>query len=1080
VSIAFSIEHPLEIGNQVVLESTGITQITKSKDISMADLILERFECSGNDQNTVFRTCFLVTSRRPAKSEVSFAISSLQNYQYETSQSWSIRTYALDGTLIDISSPSENILTLSPGTATSTIRVDNALAGAIGNLYVTFQASNPIPNQGLLRIYLPDSVKGFRVSLPITLMDVTGLTSGYEAILKKGSSSSLITLQFSQLENLSPASSAVDTGTSISIILGPSVRVPEQSGPTDSLTIESIVSINGNEFRIDCAGARCPSSQLLNLLVSPNVLSSLSLVPQSSSTRAGLSQDTRSKNSANLMFTTSNSFPPKGRIALVFPQDLISQLLLTDPGCVSGSAFSCLNSISCMAGCNENFTLSRFRSLLYSGPTFEGLTFHLVASRLGTSVLPAGATIALTLSTFTIPGGISNITGPFTVCTTTENDLAIDCGTAPGLVISPPSFQTVNMLDPYSNIANVSAPCNLAQPAILYSNTNANQSFFFTALVIKITNRIPLNGSINIDIPRTVLSGTRSIATLSPANVTVCTPRNLSGVLSRNSSNDTFVCARSILMSLSVNDTSSAYRRLIIRVPSAIAEDSVLNFTGVGKLNGTDEGFLRNRFWSGDIDQFVISTSSPLGSLLDRSIFYPYVCINGNLSRVILSEVVSKLATSTICLSNVSAGGSGRAVFPLVLPFSIPPNSSITIRMFLPPDFKIQNAQGITLNSTANLLWTAKTSLNRATQYWNALSTSQRSILDLEIKTPPNMASVSRFQLNIGSLVNPPYAMGYSASPSSYSDSILVIQFLVALLDSSGVAIMTPSPMFRFEWMPLIAPLPLSRVSLAFSNTAVQQSGHVNISFQAPFAILYSARLSVRMPFVQNVFNNSDYGYSFGGTDSTLHAISWSSNFSFLLASSVEEGAISSDLAVLNTCSPAGLTANTSFCFRAYNCSSCPVSCSQIGSNASSFAPSELLLKAASRATRLAYFYVPKVAGKTCNVSEPVEAQPLDWLVPESCNISGDYENTTLLLNYYSSEEIPAGSPITLNINSIRNPLQLANCSGWFDLQIQQQFDLGWMLVGRTVIPCQVVPSAGLSKVFVNFSNFRTGCIKPT
>jgi hypothetical protein len=123
----------------------------------------------------------------------------------------------------------------------------------------------------------------------------------------------------------------------------------------------------------------------------------------------------------------------------------------------------------------------------------------------------------------------------------------------------------------------------------------------------------------------------------------------------------------------------------------------------------------------------------------------------------------------------------------------------------------------------------------------------------------------------------------------------------------------------------------------------------------------------------------------------------------------------------------------------------------------------------------LAYFYVPKVAGIACNVSEPVEAQPLDWLVPESCNISGDYENTTLLLHYYTSEEIPAVSSVTLNINEVRNPLQLANCSGWFDLQIQQQFDLGWMIVGRTVVPCQFVPTAGPSQIFVNFSNLRAG-----
>jgi hypothetical protein len=1077
VSVAFTIEHPLEFGNEIALESTGITEIAQKLDISMAELILERSLCSGNDPRPGFRICFVTTSRRPAKSEISFVMHGLQNFPYATSQRWRIRTFALDGSLIDISGLAENTFSLSPGTAFSTIRVDNAWAGAKGNLYITFQASNPIPNQGLLRISLPEAGKGLRVLLPIAVIGITGLNAGYEAILNQETSGSLITLQFSQLENLSPASEAVSKGTRISVTLGPSVQVPEQSGPTDSLTIESIVSINGTEYRIDCAGARCPSGSLqtLNILVSPSILSSISLVPQSSNTRAGLSHDTRSKNTANLVFTTSNSIPAKGRIGIVFPQDLISPLMLSDPGCVSASAFNCLNSISCISGCDENFTVNRFRTF-YSGPTSEGFTVHLVASRLGTSVLPAGTTIALILSTFSIPGGSYNITGAFTVCTATENDLTIDCGSAPGLVIPPASFQTVSMLDPSSNIANVSALCNLAQPAILYSNTDANQSFFFTVLVIKITNRIPLNGSINIDLPRTALSGTRPIANLSAANATVCSPRNLSVALSNNSRNDTLVCVRSIFMSVSVIDTSSTYRRLVIRVPLAIAEDSVINFTGVGKLIGRDEGFLRNRFWSGGIDQFVISTTSPSGSLLDRSVFYPYICNNGNISKVMLSEVVSRLGTSTICLSNVSARGSGRAVFPLVLPFSIPPNSSVTIRVYLPPDFKIQNVQSITLNSTANLLWTVKFSQNRASQYWNALSVSQRNILDMEINTPANMATVTRFQLNIGSLVNPPYAVGYSATLSSYSDSIMVIQFLVALLDSSGAAVMTPSPMFRFEWMPLIAPLPLSRVGTAFSNTAVEQSGHVNISFQAPFAIPFSARISLRMPFVQNVFNNSDYGYSFGATDSSLHTISWSSNFSFFLSSSAKIGAIPSDLAVLNTCSSAGLVSNSSFCFRVYNCSSCPGSCSQVGLNSSSFAPHELILKAASRATRLAYFYVPKVEGKTCNVSEPVEAQPLDWLVPESCNISGDYENTTLLLSYYSSEEIPAGSPLTLNINSIRNPLQLANCTGWFDLQIQQQFDLGWMLVGRTVIPCQVVPNPGLSKVFVDFSNLRTGC----
>jgi hypothetical protein len=280
--------------------------------------------------------------------------------------------------------------------------------------------------------------------------------------------------------------------------------------------------------------------------------------------------------------------------------------------------------------------------------------------------------------------------------------------------------------------------------------------------------------------------------------------------------------------------------------------------------------------------------------------------------------------------------------------------------------------------------------------------------------------------------------------------------------------------------MPLIAPLPLSKVSLAFSNTAVQQSGSVNISFQAPFAIPYSARLSVRLPAAQNVFNNSEYGFSFKtDTTTTLHYISWNQNLSFPLISFIKDGAIPSDIAVPNSCSPAGLSLNNSFCFRTYNCSSCQSLCTQIGSSSSSFAQSELILMAASRATRLAYFYVPKVAGITCNVTEPVDAQPLEWLVPESCNISGDYENTTLLLRYYSSEAIPAGSSISLSVNNVRNPLQYANCSGWFDLQIQQQFDLGWMLVGRAVVPCQVVPSAGTSQVSVKFSNLKTGLYHP-
>jgi hypothetical protein len=126
---------------------------------------------------------------------------------------------------------------------------------------------------------------------------------------------------------------------------------------------------------------------------------------------------------------------------------------------------------------------------------------------------------------------------------------------------------------------------------------------------------------------------------------------------------------------------------------------------------------------------------------------------------------------------------------------------------------------------------------------------------------------------------------------------------------------------------------------------------------------------------------------------------------------------------------------------------------------------------------RYGYFYLPEVDGVVCNVSEPVQAEPLDWIVPPACNISGDYVNSTRVLQYYLPLDIiPAGTTITLTINNIRNPLQFATCNGWFDLQVRQQSDFGLMMVGRAVTPCQILSSAGALDLTTNFSNVKAGC----
>ena len=1080
VSLSFSTANPVDLNGQLQIDATGIISNPPRSISTYPSQALMYLQC--NSPESQVRFCFKFLSKFSSDSEIMINLHGLHNVPYSSQQTWLITTIAPGNSLIDLSASEDGEVWLYPGVAFGSITAGSLRAGSVGNLIISFSTSNPISSPGVLSVLLP---AGFTYTTDTTIMNITGQNTDYQSMASISANEGPITIRFVPMCNgtLICSTEAVGAGKTLSITLGPSIQLPKEIGVSQSALIQSKTEFEGVEYVIDCVGAECPASptagayQELAVTIVPNVLVSVNLVPASVATRAGLSQDTRGNNPALLSFRTTNPIPPNGSIAIFFSQGFFSLFSSPDPGATScqsqiygsSSIFNCISSISCTSGCSESFTIKNVPFQLPGGPNFQLVAFQSVLNR----GIAAGTTLSLLIQTFAIPAGAT--TANFTVCTGTQSKVAIDCGSTPLLNFQAASFQRISMLDPQGLVYPGPQSCYLSQPSLNYSNTGTNQSFFINTLVMKITNKVPFNGSINIDVPRSSLTITKFVGTLLPANITICSPRNISTAAKNttNSSNTTYICGKSTLIGVSFVDSLPASRRFSLRVTAMVPEDSIINITSLGRVNGTGDGVLRNRYWSGPVDQYNISTSTATGSLLDQQSFSPFLCSGGTLFQLMITEIVSQLASSSVCLSNVVAGGTGFALFPLQFPFSIPSNATAIIRIYLPPDFKIQNIQNTSINTSNVTVGITRSYLSQGLPYWTGNYSLNRTILNLEFRTFSGMTSIA---LGIRNLVNAPYAYGYPSIASNYENQVLVLQFLVSTSQAQS-SFSGQLPMFRFEFMVVLAPFMLSNVRVVFANTAVAQSGSVNITFRAPMALPISSQFIIRMPTLQGI-NVSSYGFAFNVSNDPQGscAISWGPNYTFALTSSVDNSVVPSDIV-----SPLSCPSNASFCSRSYNCSSCSP-CNPMGTNSSSFASSQLTLQSNYRAVRFAYFYVPVVSGHVCNLTEPVQAQPLDWLVPSSCNISGDYTNTTVLLRYFAPEEmVPPGTDVTLIINNVRNPLQYANCTGWFDLQIKQQFDLGWMMLARALSACQVSPSAGSLNMLANFSTLKTGacCCTP-
>ena len=938
----------------------------------------------------------------------------------------------------------------------------------LGYIFISFITLNPIPRQGVFKILLPARDMGFSVPENLTL-NATGqnIDFGVQISSMYCADQCTITIQFvPRTDSTSIISKdAVNAGSSLLFTVGPSIQLPGKSGLISGISLLSATKISNVEYIIDCAGQVCATGsteyQPLSILIIPNILQGITLTPASLSTRSGLSQDTRGNNPAILNFTAVNQIPAGGRVRITFPQDLISYFAMSDPGCPYTSIFDCMNIIVCKAGCSEDLKVSK-----------EVSNLQLTATRSGNGSWPAGITISLLIQTFTIPPGPIISTSSFNVCTETSQGSEIDCATLSGLPFQPAGFQNISMLDPFRGASQGAASCFMPQPAIILSNTGTNQTFFFNFFILKTTNKIPFNGSINIDIPRVSLTVAKVAGSLLPANVMICSPNNASAK-GKNLTNSTQICGKSSLINVSFLDTVNSSLRLTMRVSVIVPEDSVINISLLGRLNGTGSGFLRNKYWSGPVAQYRVSTTSMSGGILDQQIFFPMMCNGGNISNVMITEIVSNISNSSVCLTNSSVGGTGQVEIPLLLPFFVPSNVLLTIRVFLPPDFKISNSQNVSLNISKAVSVSVRSYVTAGPQYWTGRLISNRTILNIEFRTTSIISASNSLILSIGAMTNAPYVIGYPTSSLDYGTQITVLQFLVSLPDSTtNTTLVSQFSMFRFELLLILSPLAISNVRVSFSNTALAQAGIVNISFLAPYALNLSSQFAIRFPTMQGI-NVSAYGFTFNVSNSSqgTSTINWAWNSSSALTTFVNNYYTSSDLAAPYVCS-----LNGSFCSKWSNCTSCSGSCNPLGSDISAFSSSEVVLQVNSKAVRYAYFYVPEIDGVVCNVSEPVQAQPFDWIVPQTCNISGVYANTTRIFQYVlPSDIIPAGTLVTLTINNVLNPSQYGNCTGWFDIQVKQQFDPGWMIIGRAVSPCQMSISAGPLDVIANSSNLDTG-----
>ena len=1058
ISVTFISQSALSLGDKLVVFSSGGIKATDS--IGMIPPVRFSYQnCSV--PYPALQICFTVTQALSEQSLIKFTIFGLKNFPYSSSQVWSIRTLNSLGSTLDIADSFATI-NVQPGPASGSINLENSAVGGIGTVAVFFTAFNPLYVGDFLKIRFPGGVQGFSFTRPAEIVYTGGLNETFTQLAASVIGvNDLVVRLISNGNQSANGDLAVVFGPIISFVTDRTLRAPLRCGMADAIVIESYTKVLGIDTLVD--------SCTVNILIYPSILISPQISVASVHSRAGLSLDTKQKNNATVSFITNNSISLGSFVAIRFPVGLAMSLQQADPGCSARDIFSCIDTIICMQGCSESLVLSRNRSfVVVMQGKVQNMTFDLVTQIKGKD-LPAGTLVTLLIRTFGIPPRSIGPTGLFIISTITSEGYAVDLASANGFEILPGTLQNLNMpvLGTFLPVPSLLS-CSSPQPIITYSDTTVNNSFFFPFIAARLTSSVQ-NGYIYLDIPRSAISYFRSGAYFT-VSASVCPPKQT--ILQENSYayfNDSD-CVYNSYFSF-VNTSDALYIRLVL-INTSFAEDSTLIIWNLGGNNSDQNIGLRNRIWAGELDFFRFISAGWDGATLDLSIFAPMSCVMGQLKIIEISEIVIPMS-SGLCMSNVIAGGSGNISLRMQAPLQI--SSNVTLRVYLPVGFSITNAIAKLQSYT---LWTAKYNTSTKTDLSGSSDKSNRTVFELDVQGVTSFKVNDTFSFDFGTLNNPSFATNYPMSSVVTGESKLTIQFLSIVQGTNGAQLRSN---FRFEWTIATVPRTLQNVSVLFESFAVAENQRINISFVTRASLSPTARFVLWFPIGSGI-DLPSAGFDFLQAVSSIKLSNYDSrSFSNIklgsLLGSIQPGMMPADIANPIMCnSNSGLELSGNFALFQKNCTY-NTPCSPLASSQSSFSMSSLYLQRSLSSISNSSFLVPMINGKLCNVTEPIVAMPGDWIIPAGCNISQPYLNTSVVLQYQIPlDAIPAGSLVTLILDNIRNPLRFINCSGWFDIQVQEKTPYGWSLSQRGLRGCQAYPSRGVLRGVQAFlSNTKAG-----
>ena len=364
------------------------------------------------------------------------------------------------------------------------------------------------------------------------------------------------------------AGPVIPANAQVKFVLFGSLKLPNSAAPNPAVIVTTF----------DDAMQSIISSNLRDN-TEPSVISAASLVPLMPTSRAGLTRDSRGKNTARLSILIGRNVPSDGFVVVELP-DAFNVL----DTCIDNESKEdavmpikkCITSTSCVFGCtgqkNVTHNVSGF-PLDTSLKTIFALRNSIAVNLSLASDLTVGTSLVLDLIGFGVPAYDPNMngnSGNFRVATMKGDGRLIESTIVSGFEIKTAKFQSLDLVNVVQG--SVYANCTVQQPSFVLGNTAVKSIAEFKILSFRTTNAITVNGSIEFEFPPTSLryvSGVRGSGV--QVTITWCSRRLASGYCNTTAS------GTRATVSAGYNITTQGNNKFKVPVPFEIQADMIVD-----------------------------------------------------------------------------------------------------------------------------------------------------------------------------------------------------------------------------------------------------------------------------------------------------------------------------------------------------------------------------------------------------------------------------------------------------------------------------------------------------------------------